>query len=581
MPPLDARSAPTQLHSEMTPDEPATHRSSALAHRLQAALGDAYAVERELGAGGMAVVFLVRDLSLKRKLAVKVVSPDLISSAIVLERFKREAETVAQLSHPNIVPLHFIGQKDDLFYLAMGFVDGGALDTRISSVDGQQMPFTDVRRAMSEVASALTHAHKHGVIHRDIKPQNVLVDSDTGRCLVTDFGIARTAESPSLTATGLLIGTPAYLAPEQVIGEPSDHRADIFALGVMSYEMVTGRQPFDAPTPTAVLMKRLGQPAEPVGNRRANVPRDLQDAITGCLAPDPAERFQHAADVVHTLDGGASVGRYAIAPFAIRSRRKTRQRRALIVGGLAVGVGAGAFSVRGLIRASPLLATAAVDSGMVLIPAGEYLIGSDSGNGRSRPAHRLRLASFGIETHEVTNGEFSAFAESTKSPVTWNGPMPGVSLPVTRVQWDEATKYCRWKHPVGGDLPSEDQWEAAARGRDGRLYPWGSSFELAAANTAASGRNAPAPVGSFPRGATSAGVHDLIGNVWEWTRSTMQSYPGGAAMPDSLRRYYVIRGGAHNSATAIATSWFRGFNRPATSRDDLAFTGFRCVMPAR
>ena len=566
----------------MTPDDTASAKSEELARRLQSALGDAYVVERELGVGGFGAVFLVRDIALKRKLAVKVVSPDLISSATVLERFKREAETVAQLSHPNIVPLHFIGQKDDLFYLAMGYVDGGSLDAGISSAPGAQMPIEDARRAMSEVASALAHAHKRGVIHRDIKPQNVLIDSESGRCLVTDFGIARTAGGASLTATGMMIGTPAYFAPEQVTGEPSDHRADIYALGVMSYEMVTGRLPFDAPTPTAMMMKRLGPPPEPVGRARIGVPRDLQDAISGCLAPDPAERFQRADDVVSALGGVTATGGRARAEFVVRSRRRNARRWAMIVASALIVAAVGIFAVN-----SPRSGGDArqrrtpVDSTMALIPAGDYLVGFDSGPPTSRPAHRVHLTAFGIERHEVTIGDFKRFADSTRSPVPWTAANPEPSLPVTRVQWTEATNYCRWKHPDGGDLPSEEQWEAAARGLAGRRYPWGTEFNLAAANTAAAQRNGPTPVGSYPRGATPEGVYDLIGNVWEWTRSPLQAYPGGARMADSLQRFRVIRGGAYNTPEAIATTSRRGYGRPATSRDALGFTGFRCVIPPR
>ena len=152
-------------------------------------------------------MYLVRDVHLKRKLAVKVLSPDLIASHSVLERFRREAETVAQLSHPNIVPLHFIGQKDDLVYLVMEAIGGGSLADRLQRE--KQLPIDDAARIFSEVASALAHAHKRGVVHRDIKPQNVLLDAESGRALVTDFGIARTAEGGSLTATGMVVGTPA------------------------------------------------------------------------------------------------------------------------------------------------------------------------------------------------------------------------------------------------------------------------------------------------------------------------------------------------------------------------------------
>jgi formylglycine-generating enzyme required for sulfatase activity/tRNA A-37 threonylcarbamoyl transferase component Bud32 len=566
--------------------------SHALAIRLQAALGEGYVVERELGAGGFAVVYLVLDVALKRRLAVKVVSPELISSKTVMERFKREAETVAQLSHPNIVPLHFIGQQGDLLYLAMGFIDGGALDARISDVAGQQMSFDAVRRAMSEVASALAHAHKRGVIHRDIKPQNVLIDSESGRCLVTDFGIARTAEASSLTATGMMIGTPAYLAPEQVTGEGSDHRADIYALGVMAYEMVVGKQPFEAPTPTAVLMKRLGPPPDPVGKARANVPKDLEDAISGCLAPDPAERFQTANDVVQAL-GVHDAGSRTTAEFVLKSRRQKTNRGVGIAVGVVVLAAAGFLGMRAMKGANrdnastttaavtPMVAKPPLDADMVLVAAGSYPIGTDTGFAKARPAHTVSLAAFGIEQHEVTVGDYKAFADSTKSPVPWSGAMPDAALPVTRVQWAEATNYCRWKHPDGGDLPSEEQWEAAARGVSGRKFPWGDAYDLAAANTAAARRNGPAPVGTFSRGNTPEGIQDLIGNVWEWTRSPMRAYPGGAAFPESLATYYVIRGGAYNAVEAIASPWFRGYNRPATTRDELSFTGFRCVMPKR
>src|SRR4029077_16099278 len=179
-----------------------------------AAIGDQYKVEKPLGAGGVAVVYLLRGVNLKRKLAGKVLSPDLISSKTVMERFRREAETVAQLSHPNIVPLHFIGQKDDLLYLAMACIDGGSVADRLEK-DGP-LPFADVARILSEVSSALAHAHKRGVVHRDIKPQNVLIDAESQRSLVTDFGIAKAGDS-SLTATGMFVGTPAYLAPNMPV----------------------------------------------------------------------------------------------------------------------------------------------------------------------------------------------------------------------------------------------------------------------------------------------------------------------------------------------------------------------------
>ncbi|MEK7401207.1 MAG: protein kinase [Gemmatimonadota bacterium] len=282
-----------------------------LGARLQAALGADYAVESRLGAGGFAVVFLVRDLPLKRRLAVKVLSPDVIASHSMLERFQREAETIAQLSHPHIVPLHFAAHRDDLVYLAMQAVDGGSLAERLTRE--KRLSISEATRIFAEVASALSHAHKRGVIHRDIKPENVLMDAESGRSLVTDFGIAQTVGGTSLTATGLVMGTPKYLSPEQVTGERVDHRADVYALGLMAYEMLVGEAPFTGPTPTAIMLKRLAGPPEPVRNIRPEVPAGLAELVSACLMPDPAERLNDAGEITRALAAPTAVAGHARA----------------------------------------------------------------------------------------------------------------------------------------------------------------------------------------------------------------------------------------------------------------------------
>src|SRR5439155_3373926 len=183
----------------------------------------------------------------------------------------------------------------------------------------------------------------------------------------------------------------------------------------------------------------------------------------------------------------------------------------------------------------------------------------------------------------VTVGAYDDFVRETNAVKPWIDSMPNLRWPVTRVTWPEAVSYCRWRHPNGGRLPSEEEWEASARGPDGHMYPWGEKFERTNANTASSGRNAIAPVGSFPGGATPQGVQDMIGNVWEWTSSPMAAYPGAAAMPDSMSQFRVIRGGRYSAADAISNGWFRGYNRPSTSPKDLELTAFRCARsePAR
>jgi formylglycine-generating enzyme required for sulfatase activity/tRNA A-37 threonylcarbamoyl transferase component Bud32 len=554
-------------------DDSSTPLPDPLAEQLGAALGDGYEVLRPLGEGGFAVVFLVRDRSLKRDLAVKVLSPELIASKSTLDRFQREAETIAQLSHPNIVPLHFIGRQGDLLYLVMPCVSGGSIADRLAR-EGP-LPPADVVRVITEVAGALSLAHKRGVIHRDIKPANVLVDEESGRCLVTDFGIARSTGAANLTATGVMLGTPAYLSPEQVTGEPLDERVDIYALGVMAYELLTGRLPFTAATPTAAMMKRLAGPPDPVTTIRPGVPRHIADAITACLAPDPAARLQTADDVIRAFGGEG--GQPAHHPVEMRhaSRRVALAAAAAIV--VAVGF---AVIARGRAASTPQQ-TAAVpaDSDMVAIPAGDYVIGDDAGPSNARPRHVERVSSFRIGRTEVAVGDYEAFMAASRAPAPW-GPVaspPDARLPVTGVSFGDAENYCRWRYRDGGRLPTELEWEAAARGREGRVYPFGNAPEPAAANTASAHRGAPAPVGSFPRGATPEGLQDMSGNVWEWTSSPLRPYRGGGVMADSLAAYRVIRGGAFDSGDSVATSWWRGYARVDAPATSLPNTGFRCV----
>jgi formylglycine-generating enzyme required for sulfatase activity/tRNA A-37 threonylcarbamoyl transferase component Bud32 len=551
-----------------------------LGARLQAALGDAYSVEGRLGAGGFAVVFLVRDVHLKRKLAVKVLSPDVIASHSVLERFRREAETIAQLSHPHIVPLHFIGQKDDLVYLVMEAVEGGSLADRLQRE--KRLPIDDAARIFSEVASALAHAHKRGVVHRDIKPQNVLLDAESGRALVTDFGIARTAEGGSLTATGMVVGTPAYLSPEQVTGEPSDHRADIYALGVMMYEMVAGEPPFTGPTPTAVLMKRLGGPPPPLKGMRADVPQALEELVDACLQTDPADRIQNAADITRALTGHSPVSGGHTTSTGLRMRKKAARPKStlLVIGAVSVvivGAVIAALTLKDRTVEPPVVARPAIDSGMVLIPTGTYTIGSNTAPAlaRAAPAHAVTLSAFGIDKTEVTVGDFRAFIDATgQAPSALRMSSTMAQVPITGVIFSEAVGYCRWRHGPEGRLPTEQEWEAAARGSEGRLYPWGNAWDPTAANV---NRGQALAVAGYPNGRTKEGLEDMIGNVWEWTSSPYRPYTDSTTQSDS----YVIRGGAYNSIPAVATAVFRARASAVTARENLSATGFRCAMTPR
>ena len=219
---------------------------------LRTALSGQYAIERELGRGGMGIVVLARDERLDRKVALKVLPPSLAAVPETRERFLREARMAAQLSHPNIVPVYRADEIGGFAFFAMGYVDGETLGDRIRARGS--LPSATVVRMLREVAWALTYAHARGIVHRDVKPDNILIERSSGRAIVTDFGIARADFIPSLTADGNVLGTVHYMSPEQASGEPVDGRSDLYALGCVGFLALSGRLPFEGTTPQAILI---------------------------------------------------------------------------------------------------------------------------------------------------------------------------------------------------------------------------------------------------------------------------------------------------------------------------------------
>jgi serine/threonine-protein kinase len=270
--------------------------SDYLHDRLVAAVGDHYLIETELGRGGMAAVFGALDLRLNRRVAIKVLPPEHAFNASVRSRFIREAQMAAQLTHPNIVPIYTVDERDGLVYFIMALVDGQSLAKRLH-LEGA-LPIEDVRTIIGAVADALDYAHRQGVIHRDIKPDNILVDKATNRPMVTDFGIARAAaEEQRLTVTGMAVGTPAYMSPEQAMGERDvDTRSDIYSLGVVAYQMLAGETPFKATNTPAMLMKHVSDPPPPLRGRRPDIPSGMVYAIERALAKRPDDRWRSAAE---------------------------------------------------------------------------------------------------------------------------------------------------------------------------------------------------------------------------------------------------------------------------------------------
>ena len=310
-----------------------------ISDRLLSALGGSYTIERELTGGGMALVFVGEDHDLGRKVVIKILPPELAAS-VSAERFRREILTVARLQHPHIVPILKAGEVDGLPYFVMPYVDGESIDIRL-----RRTPTFTVRETlgiMKDVARALAFAHAQGVVHRDIKPGNVLLAA--GSATVTDFGVAKALSSArrsgekgaGLTNTGMSLGTILYMAPEQAAGDPDiDGRADIYSLGVTAYEMLAGTAPFAALGPRAMLTARLTLPPPSLSTIRKDVPRGLERLIARCLAIDPADRPQTAAELVEALEDPETLSG-SFASGATRIARRGSRGTRVVVGALAL-----------------------------------------------------------------------------------------------------------------------------------------------------------------------------------------------------------------------------------------------------
>ncbi|HET7379947.1 MAG TPA: serine/threonine-protein kinase, partial [Gaiellales bacterium] len=273
-----------------------------LRRRLQKALGKQFTVGDLLGEGGFAAVFRVRDIAQARDVAVKVLDLGMTPSPGLAERFVREARTSASLEHPHIVPIYKVGgYKNEVLYIVMRCVDGPSVRQLLER--HQRLSVVDAARIARQVADALGYAHARGIVHRDVKPDNVLVDG-SGHVLVTDFGIAKAAQEASasqLTTEGMVVGTPHYMSPEQATGERVDRRSDIYALGVVLYQMLAGTPPFDGESAQSVLMKQATAEPEPIRRLRGDVPSALAAVIERMLAKDPAERYQTAEELSQAL----------------------------------------------------------------------------------------------------------------------------------------------------------------------------------------------------------------------------------------------------------------------------------------
>jgi serine/threonine-protein kinase len=603
---------------------------------------DRYHILEQLGEGGMAVVYKAYDTRLETDVALKVIRtevlpPNLLEGA--LKRFEREAKALARLTHPNIVKVTDYGEYEGMPYLVMPHLPGGTLKGRLS---GRPMPWQEAVRTLIPVARALDYAHRQGMIHRDVKPSNILITAD-GEPMLTDFGIAKIISEEAtmdLTGTSATVGTPEYMAPEQVVSKSVDGRADMYALGVVLYEMVTGRRPFQADTPMAVLFKHASAPLPRPKDFVPDLPDEVERVLIKALAKNPDDRYASMKEMSQALEnllaagGPASTSQQPMPvpvippvmteltatripeppvdvhaeeqpgstastsvqegppPAQVPAKRARRiPRWAFWAAGLVAVIVCLGILLPPLLASSPEIGSTQVSDadGMVqvYVPEGEFTMGIVNGPGDTEPVHTVDLAAYWIDQTEVTNGMYAACVEDeacsppadASSP--WYDPYYGNSAyadyPVIYVDWYQADAYCEW---AGRRLPSEAEWEKAARGTDERLYPWGDDEANCERVSCEGDVHAPVQVGSFPAGASPYDALDMAGSVWEWTADwysetyyaeSPESDPTGPESGDLRSK----RGGTSEDVFNYWPSAWRAYLDPPSPADHV---GFRCAQ---
>jgi serine/threonine-protein kinase len=606
-----------------------------------------YHILEQLGEGGMAIVYKARDTRLEADVAVKIIrTENILPSALgrTLKRFEREAKALARLTHPNIVKVTDYGEHEGKPYLVMPLLSGGTLKSKLN---GKSMSWQDALRILIPMADALGYAHKHDIIHRDVKPANILI-TENGQPMLADFGVAKildVEETMELTGTGVGIGTPEYMAPEQVTNKLVDARIDIYALGVVFYEMVTGRKPFIADTPMGVLFKHASEPLPRPRQFVPGLPQTVENVIIKALAKNPENRYQTMPDFVKALEGlsdGKPVGKKISAPKngEVPAREKSAEfklsalpRRAVItVGLMALGVGLiAAFSspLKALpailfpiaiptktpapsytstpsitftpvftstpsktptprFSATPLPDEITDKSGvsMRLVPAGEFSMGNNDGLSSERPVHAVYLDAYYMDTYEVTNALYADCVNagvcsepkniSSYKHAVYYGKSDFVDYPVIYVDWAMADAYCKWR---GSSLPTEAQWEKAARGVNNGIYPWGAESPNAKLLNFDRNFIDARKVGAYPTGISPHGLYDMAGNVSEWVNDWYdyvyyQNSPSSNPPGPDTGKYKVLRGGSWSSINSNVRATVRNWHNPADTNYDV---GFRCV----
>jgi eukaryotic-like serine/threonine-protein kinase len=586
-----------------------------------------YRVLSLLGAGGMGEVYLAEDTKLGRKVALKLLPAEFTADADQLRRFEQEARAASSLNHPNIITIFEVGQEGSLHYIASEFIDGQTLRQQMKSGRIDLGLALDVA---AQIAAALTAMHRHGIVHRDIKPENVMGQRD-GYVKVLDFGLAKlieppdpgpmsadNAQAPTLakaanTKSGILMGTPRYMSPEQARGESVDARADIFSLGSVLYEMITGHAPFAGATWSDVIAAILRDDPPPLTRHAPETPRELEKIVSRALRKDRERRYQTAEELLNVLNilkqkmrsrGASNPNAHdnSLNSHPKLSHRSIRNLVALAVLLLAVIVALISLQARRIterpqsgrhtetpspaqgVTSFPRL-TEVLSPGVAIemaqLPGGEYEMGSnvEEGEDDERPRHKVKVDPFAIGVYEITQAQWKAVMGSNDNPSDFTG---NDNLPVDNVSWALAQDFIKALQRKTGQqdyrLPTEKEWEYAARAGStgnwsfddgkGELSDYAWYSRNAASRTQPVGKKAP----------NNWGLFDMQGNVMELCQDW---YDEDAYKPERLnpplRKYHVLRGGCIVCAQSECRVSFRDYDEPGPGKH-IGFRVARTLM---
>lgn len=555
-----------------------------------------YDLQEFLG-GGMSHVYRARDTVMERTVAIKILTEEGCADPEAKARFLQEARMAGKLGHENVISIYDFGEDEQKRpFMVMEFLQGEDLKHAIAG--GRIGTLHDMLRIALQVARAIGFIHSQKIIHRDIKPENIYL-TPKGIVKLMDFGIAKT-EGFSMTRAGYVMGTPYYMSPEQVLGKDVGDAADIYAFGILFFELLSGTKPVTGDTIERIFYSILNEPLnmEPLHG----VPHAVCDLIARCTAKDPALRppsFDQIAQEIDAILAPLDAAGEATASTTSPPARKALAARSWLMLGaaalvllIAIGAAVGYFVSRGGHPAEPakqqstatapaLPATLATSTGVMdLVPAGQFLAGKD--------LEPVTLPAFYVDHTEVRNADYESFCRATGHALPRDFPAGKPDYPIVNISIDEARQYAHW---ADKRLPSSHEWEKAARGVDGGLFPWGKGDDPMLANV----KNNPTltspgtvPVNSFEKGASPFHALQMVGNVWEFVDEPSQPSPELVASyahslhppPTQQEPWYRVRGGSYREPLS-GVEMSAGVTVPARWKDPTV--GFRCIkeVPAR